>query len=233
MTPFRVGRLKPSFYALFAAAFIIGAALRLGPQVVSATHPQASSASAPTYEVINNGDESPAPQDAAARAVVGFYRGVINGDFDTSYGTSLENRWQDTPGSAPRVTGLQTHRSFTAALNEEVGSEGMPVGIMRLAVDWERPFHPSATAVRDYPELLTLRFLPHGTRVSAIRLAHVSGHLVGNCQIAGFARTDVVAQVNGRWKVLLPGRKRAGDPHFEEWFLPHTHFHATFRQTGL
>jgi len=225
-------RVRESFFSIFVAAFLVGAAFRVGPQVVSASHVAASSASTPTYEVINNGDESPQPRDALARAAVSFYRAVINGSFNRAYDLSVENHWADPPQRAPRVVGTQPRSHFVAALNDEIGSEGLPVGIVRLAVDWERPLHQTRAATAAYPELQVLHFLPPGTRVGSPYEAHVSGRLVGNCQIAGFARTDLAVQINGQWKLLLPGRQRPGDPHFEEWFLPHTHFHATFRQAA-
>lgn len=226
-------RSPPSFASVCAVVFLLGAVLRIGPQVAAAGHSQttADAASTPSYVVINNGDESPRPQNALERNVVGFYRAVINGDFGRAYGLSLENRWKLLAGR-PAVVGTQPRDLFVAALNDEIGSQGLPVGIVRLAVDWERPLRLTAAALAAYPELRALRFLPPGTRVGPPYEAHVSGKLVGNCQIAGFVRTDVAVEVAGQWKVLLPGRQRAGDPHFEEWFLPHTHFHATFRRAG-
>jgi hypothetical protein len=221
-------RSHMSFLFIFVVVFLAGAAFRVGPQLMSASHAQASTsvASTPSYVVINNGDQSPVPKNAAARDVVGFYRTVINGDFDRAYGLSLENRWHAGPGGSPTVVGTQPRDLFVGALDDEIGSEGLPVGIVRLAVDWERPLRLGPAAVRSFPELLALRFLPRGTRVGSPYEAHISGRLVGNCAISGFARTDIAVKINGSWKVLLPGRPHPSDPHFEEWFLPHTHFHA-------
>jgi hypothetical protein len=237
----RLRHSRSSFFSLFIAAFLIGAMFRIGPQVsaspiagFAAGHSRnsANAAASPDYVVINNGDESPVPQNALARDVVSFYRAVINGEFARAYGLSVENHWQSRASHESAVVSTQPRSLFIAALNDEIGSEGLPVGIVRLAVDWERPLLLTRASVSTYPELLALRFLPRGTQVGSAYLAHVSGKLVGNCQIAGFSRTDAAVQINGQWKVLLPGRRMAGDPHFEEWFLPHTHFHATFRTGG-
>ena len=224
----RIRWSRPSFFVIFVAAFLLGAAFRVEPQAVAAMHGQAPSevASSSDYVVIDNGDHSPKPQNAMAGTVVDFYRAVINAEFAHAYDLSMENRWGTTS-----VVGLQPRAPFVAALNDEIGSEGLPVGIVRLAVDWERPLHIGANTMQTYPELQTLRFVSAGTRISSPQLAHVSGRLVGNCAISGFARTDVVVQINGQWKVLLPGRRHPNDPHFEEWFLPHTHMHAHFRST--
>lgn len=234
----RLRHRRPSFLSLFAAAFLVGAMFRIGPHVAASatTGPvaarSAADASSPDYVVINNGDESPVPQNALARDVVGFYRAVINGEFAHAYSLSVENHWASRAGQTPAVVSTQPRDLFIAALNDEIGSEGLPVGIVRLAVDWERPLRITTATITTYPELAALRFLPRGTKIGAPYLAHISGRLVGNCQIAGFSRTDAAVEINGQWKVLLPGRRRTSDPHFEEWFLPHTHFHATFRAGG-
>lgn len=152
------------------------------------------------------------PTDPVARAAVTFYRSVIQGRFDRAYDLSVEPRWV-----GPRLSGLTSRWDFVNSLREEIGPDGLPVGIAALTVDWERPFTAAPTVSSDVPELAALHLLP---RVSRLALAHVSGQLVGNCAIGAFSRTDVLGEVGGEWKVLLPGRAAAAGPHFENWFLP-------------
>lgn len=201
-----------SFPVVLLAGIALGAALRVGT-TVGAT----AEASEPTFEIINSGDRSPAPKTPLARAVVGFYRSVIGGDFARAHALSLEGRWADSPGS--RLVGIESRGAFVSALDDEIGREGLRVGIARLAVDWTAPLRPSSPARASDPELRSLRFLPRGARVEALAEAHVSGRLVGNCSIGTFERTTLVARIDGRWKVLLPGRQGRNAAHFEEWFL--------------
>ncbi len=205
-----------SFPALVLAAVALGAALRVGAPVGATAAP--AETSEPTFEIINNGDRSPAPKTPLARAVVGFYRSVIGGDFERAHALSLEGRW--TGGERSRLVGIEGRSAFVSALDDEIGPEGLHVGIARLAVDWTAPLPLSGSAHARAPELRTLRLLPRGTRVEALAEAHVSGRLVGNCSIGTFERTSLAAKIDGHWQVLLPGRRERRDAHFEEWFLP-------------
>jgi hypothetical protein len=215
----RLGHVHVPFPAVFVTVFLFGGVLRVAPQAWASMHPSAPAA-VPQYMVIDSGDESPAPQNARARVVVDFYRAVINGDFDQAFDLSRENRWVDRPGQPARVVGLTSRATFVNALDGEIGSEGLPAGIVRLAVDWERPLSRATTPSQDGPELQALQDLPSGTRIGAVYQEHITGKLVGACSIGTFSRTDIVARLNGAWRLLLPGQVRPQDPHFEVWFLP-------------
>jgi hypothetical protein len=205
------------FLVFFLAALAAGAVLRIEPYVGSSAT-RSGDGPSPQYVVIGR-EREPRVGDPAARAAIGFYRAVIRGNYERAYSLSVENVWEVSSGRS-RVRGLAPESRFVRALEDEIGGDGLPVGIARLDVAWtrrvERPARDDAAA----PELLALRFLPAAAAVGPLYEARVRGKLVGNCAISDFARTALLARVDGEWKVLLPGRRRAGDRHWEEWFLP-------------
>ncbi|MGI8563196.1 MAG: hypothetical protein ACR2MZ_06500 [Candidatus Dormibacter sp.] len=206
-----MNRLRAPLIAIVVVAGLtLGGALRVVPHLAS----PAGAAGGVGSQTVTYLDapKLTTPTDPVARATVTFYRSVIQGQFDRAYDLSVELRQ-----TGSEAGGLTSRQDFVASLRQEIGPDGLPVGIAALKVDWERPFSPASVATKEVPELAALRWLPGQSR---LMLARVSGQLVGNCAIGTFFRTDVLAEVGGRWKVLLPGRAATSAAHFETWFLP-------------
>ncbi len=53
---------------------------------------------------------------------------------------------------------------------------------------------------------------------SRVRAVHVSGHMLGACLIYRWEKDLAVAEIGGRWKVILPGTKPAREPFHQSWF---------------
>jgi hypothetical protein len=195
--------------AALAVALAVGALIRVAPGGESARAKTTSSAE------IDATHEQALPAGGPQRAVVEFYRSVIRGRYSAAFALSVEPRWRPDTSGDPVVAGLQSRRAFVRALDDEIGPEGMRVGVARMTVGRPRGLG-AATGV---PALRALAEASPGARVRAAVAVHISGHLVGMCEISGFSHDAVAARVTGRWKVLLPGRRRANEPHFERWFI--------------
>jgi hypothetical protein len=197
-----------TFTGAAVAVVAVGAAVRLAG---GGTEARASGDA--EYAVVGADRPQALPPGGPQRAVVAFYESVIHGRYAQAHALSLEPRWSAARGGTLRADGLQGGGAFVAALDDEIGTEGMRVGVARFAVGRTRP------AAQDAPERVALAELPAGARVGNVVSIAVSGRLVGMCEISRISHRAVAAQVDGRWRVLLPGRRRPNAPHFERWFL--------------
>jgi hypothetical protein len=198
MPAVRVGAMR-TFTVLAVAAVAVGAGVRVAGHV--------------EYAVVGADRQQALPAGGPQRAVVAFYQSVIHGRYEQAQALSLEPRWRAARSGGVRADGLQGGRAFVAALDDEIGTEGMRVGIARFAVG------RTQAAPQDAPERAALGELPTGAHVGDVVSIPVSGRLVGMCEISRIGHRAVAAQVDGRWLVLLPGRRHPNDPHFERWFL--------------
>jgi hypothetical protein len=197
-----------AFAVLVVAMLAAGATIRLTASGTPA------SAQAAAYAEIDATQTQALPAGGPQRAVVQFYRAVIRGRYDQAFAVSAEARWRPGRGGQPELAGVQNRHAFVAALNDEIGEGGMRVGVARFAVG-----EPMAPHRNDLMLSQVVRALSARTAVGRRVVVPVSGRLVGMCEISGFRHRAVVAQVNGRWTVLLPGQRHPNEPHFEQWFL--------------
>ncbi len=148
-----------------------------------------------------------APELAAAS----FYSFLQQGEYKKAWEVSLEPDWAGAltasylkeVAPSPQASGWTTEADFVRRCDSDIGS-GMKlnaVQVVRL---------PSA------PET------PEGRAVSALGASRLygvraSGHMLGACLIYRWERDLVVAEIGGRYRVILPGTKAARASFHQEW----------------
>jgi len=154
-----------------------------------------------------------------AQAVEKFYRAVIVGDYATASGYSREVAAETPAGAVRTVTAAQ----FVAQLREELGPNGLNVGISKLHASSLTPVTRAAAFNTREGHIVK----SSSDRVAQVYVATVEGKLVGRCAIGDFTRDVLVARwEDGTWTILLEGRRSATAPHFETWFLTRVESHS-------
>ena len=149
-----------------------------------------------------------APEMAAAS----FYGFLKQGDYEKAWEVAVEPDWPGTLGasykkevtSSLRATGWTTEIDFVRRCVEDIGS-GMKLNgiqVVRLPSPPESPEGRAASALG-------------ASRLYGVR---ASGHMLGACLIYRWDRDLVVAEIGGRYKVVLPGTKAARASFHQEWF---------------
>jgi hypothetical protein len=156
----------------------------------------------------NGGQSDGTPEGAAAS----FYQFVQQGEYGKAWNVALEPDW---PGAreasylhavaaTDRPAGWTVQDQFVRRCSDDIGS-----GVRLNAIQVDRMESPP-----DSPEARAAR------RLGATRLfgVHASGQMLGACLIYRWDRNLVVAEIGGRYKVVLPGTKAARSLFHQEWF---------------
>jgi hypothetical protein len=149
-----------------------------------------------------------APELAAAS----FYAFLQQGQYERAWEVAVEPDWQGVRGASylqeitpsPRAAGWTTEADFVRRCAGDIGS-GMKLNGVRVVRLPSPPETPEGRAVSALG----------ATRLYGVR---ASGHMLGACLIYRWDRDLVVAEIGGRYKVVLPGTKAARTSFHEEWF---------------
>ena len=148
-----------------------------------------------------------APELAAAS----FYTFLQQGEYNKAWEVSLEPDWagaleasylkEVAPSS--HASGWTTEADFVRRCDSDIGS-GMKLNAIQVIRLPSAPETPGGRAV---------------SALGASRLYGVraSGHMLGACMIYRWERDLVVAEIGGRYKVILPGTKAARASFHQEW----------------
>jgi hypothetical protein len=155
-----------------------------------------------------------APANAAGpeAAAMSFYSCLQRGDYGNAWRVSLEPDWagaasatyqKEVEPSASAV-GWTTETDFVRRCADDIGS-GIKLNAVRVV---RLPAPPDS---------------PESRAVSALGATHLfgvraSGHMLGACMIYRWERDLVVADVGGRYRVVLPGTKAARASFHQDWF---------------
>jgi hypothetical protein len=196
--------------ALGAAVRLVGGVplvqtdLVMGPEASDV----AAAAGAPAAGAPAAVGASGAPEAAAAS----FYSFLQQGEYDKAWEVSLEPEWAGSSTASygkeiapsPRASGWTRETDFIRRCADDIGP-----GMKLNAVEVVR--------LPSVPET------PEGRAVSALGASRLfgvraRGHMLGACMIYRWERDLVVAEIGGRYKVLLPGTKAARASFHQEWF---------------
>jgi hypothetical protein len=155
---------------------------------------------------------APVARGSPEQAVLSFYERLRDGDWAGAWDLSVEPSWPgaaraawgDEVAAAGRPSGWTTKDQFVRRCGEEIGS-----GIRLNGVAAGAGNARAAEAGREVAASLG---------AAGVRGVHVSGHMLGACLIYRWEKDLEVAEVGGRWKVLLPGTKAARAPFHDAWF---------------
>jgi hypothetical protein len=157
-----------------------------------------------------------APEAAAGApelAAASFYSFLQQGEYGKAWEVSLEPDWADARTAsyvkeiAPssHASGWTTETDFVRRCAEDIGSSAMKLNSIEVV------------RLPSVPET------PEGKAVSALGVSRLygvraRGHMLGACMIYRWERDLVVAEIDGRYKVVLPGTKAARASFHQEWF---------------
>ena len=153
--------------------------------------------------------EAPGAPELAAAS---FYAFLQQGEYDKAWEVALEPDWPGALGASymqevapsPRASGWTTQADFVRRCADDIGS-GIKLNgtqVVRLPTLQESPEGRAAAALG-------------ATRLYGVR---ASGHMLSACLIYRWDRDLVVADIGGRYKVVLPGTKAARASFHQEWF---------------
>ena len=187
---------------MIAGALAVGALVRL-LSGASVLHTDLVVAGTPRGSPTTNTPES---------AVVSFYEQLARGDYEEAWALSLEPVWQS--GAQPSykqavkassaAEGWLPETRFVARCAEDLGSGLKLNGIQAVPL----------AAVPESPETRAAAALANGR----LRGVHASGQMLGACLIYHWDRDLVVAEIDGTYKVVLPGTRAAKTLYHESWF---------------
>jgi hypothetical protein len=145
-------------------------------------------------------------------AAVSFYSFLQRGDYKKAWEVAIEPDWPGSFGASyqqevapsPRAAGWTTQADFVRRCADDIGS-GMKLNgitVVRLPSPPESPEGRAVAALG-------------ASRIYGVR---ASGHMLGACLIYRWDRDLVVAEIGGRYKVVLPGTKAARASFHQDWF---------------
>jgi len=195
---------------LLIGVIVLGAAVRFvgGVPLV-----QTDLLIAPTSEGRGTGDAMEAAGDGAPElAAASFYAFLQQGEYEKAWEVALEPDWPGALGASylqevtpsPLATGWTRESDFVRRCSDDIGS-----GIKLNGVQVVRLETPP-----DSPEARAAKALG-ASRLFGVR---ASGQMLGACLIYRWDRNLVVAEIGGRFKVVLPGTKSARSLFHQEWF---------------
>jgi hypothetical protein len=165
--------------------------------------------------------EAGAPEAAAAS----FYSFLQRGEFENAWKVSLEPHWAAAGGAtyqqevtpSASASGWTTENDFARRCADDIGSgiKLNAVQVIRLPAPPETPEARAVSAIG-------------ATRLFGVR---ASGHMLGACLIYHWERDLVVAEVGGRYRVILPGTKSARASFHQDWFS-HLSLVGSLRASG-
>jgi hypothetical protein len=145
-------------------------------------------------------------------AAASFYSFLQGGEYKKAWEVSLEPDWAGAltasylkeVAPSPHTVGWTTEEDFVRRCDSDIGS-GMKLNAIQVVRLPSAPETPEGRAV---------------SALGAFRLYGVraSGHMLGACMIYHWERDLVVAEVAGRYRVILPGTKAARESFHQEWF---------------
>ena len=190
---------------LVAGALLAGAVVRFaGGMPLIGTDLVFGSAAAP-----DRAGPAGAPEGSPEEAAVAFYTLLQSGTYGAAWDISVEPSWPgarnaawgDAVQAGGRPAGWTGKDEFVRRCAEELGT-----GIKLNGISAE----PGSSLPGD-----ALAAAAGATHVRAVR---VRGHMLGACLIYRWEKDLAVAEVGGKWKVLLPGTKTAREPFHQSWF---------------
>ena len=163
-------------------------------------------------DLATGGGPSPVtPAGGAELTVLAFYENLGKGDYAKAWALSLEPAWAagrsvsygNEQLQSSSVPGWTSEADFVSRCKDDIG-EGMRLNEIRV----ER----LATLPRGQSAPLAV--------LKADRLIGVkaSGRMLGACLIYRWDRDLVVAEVGGKYRVVLPGTKPAKSFFHQSWF---------------
>jgi hypothetical protein len=156
--------------------------------------------------------DAPASAIGPEAAAVSFYQFLQRGEYGKAWEVSLEPDWAGGPNAsymkeiAPsaQASGWTTEPDFVRRCTDDIGS-GMKLNAVQVV---------RLPAVPDTPESKAASALG-ASRLYGVR---ATGHMLGACMIYRWERDLVVAEIGGRYRVILPGTKAARASFHQEWF---------------
>jgi hypothetical protein len=187
---------------LIAGALALGALVRL-VSGASVLH---------TDLVVNGTPAGSRTTNTPESAVVAFYEQLARGDYEEAWTLSLEPVWRragepsykEAVLASPAPESWLPESRFVARCAEDLGSGLKLNGIQAVPL----------AAVPENPETRAAAALTNGR----LRGVHASGQMLGACLIYRWDRDLVVAEIDGTYKVVLPGTRAAKSLYHESWF---------------
>ena len=203
------------FLLICLMLFLLGGFLR----VRSGWMPLPRSAQEATSPVVE--EQSDELLAGLRETVLDFYRLVDNGEYADAHSLCFEGKWQKLEGGEHRVVGLTSQEEFSNSLDNELGSNGMGLDIIRIDVMVPTLLPSEQWMPADRPELWTLDFLPNGLRVKNVYEVEVGGDMLNTCSRWNWFDRVLVVHLEGDagWRLLLPGSPSVSSPHHEAWFM--------------
>jgi hypothetical protein len=158
-------------------------------------------------------------------AVVSFYAALAAGDYARAWELSLEPTWSGAQGATYRdavqasasADGWTTRGRFVSRCSEDIGD-----GLRLNGIQAER-----IAAAPDTAEAQAVT----GRSPVGLCGVHASGQMLGACLIYRWDRDLSVAEIDGVYKVVLPGTK-AGKAFFHQSWFSNLTLVASLRSAG-
>jgi hypothetical protein len=154
----------------------------------------------------------PAPNGTPESTVLSFYELIAKGEYEKAWGLSVEPVWKgaretayrDAVLAAAAPEGWTPEKEFVSRCEEDIGYGMKLNGIRAVALP----------AAPDGPEARAVEARTHA-RLSGV---HASGQMLGACLIYRWDKDLAVAEVDGAYKVVLPGTRAAKSFFHQSWF---------------
>jgi hypothetical protein len=168
---------------------------------------------------------APARSGTPESAVLSFYERLARGQYDKAWELSVEPSWKGARGTA--------YRDAVTASGAPDGWTPEKVFVARCADDIGEPLKLNGITAAP------LSAAPGGPEVSAAAArangrvfgVHASGQMLGACVIYRWDKDLIVAEIDGAWKVVLPGTRPAKSFFHQAWFSNMTMV-ASLRASG-
>jgi hypothetical protein len=164
----------------------------------------------------------PAAPGSPEQAVQSFYAALAAGDYAAAWEASVEPAWPGADGApwaaevaaVTRPAGWTAKDAFVRRCSDDIGSGIRLNSVSAVAAAGEAPGQELDGA----PAGALDGGLAGALGARQVRAVHVSGHMLGACLIYRWEKDLAVADVGGKWKVILPGTKAAREPFHRAWF---------------
>ena len=155
---------------------------------------------------------APAPIGTPESAVLSFYGLIAKGEYEKAWELSVEPVWKgaretayrDAVQAAAAPEGWTQEKEFVSRCAEDIG-DGMKLNGIRAV---------TLSAAPDSPEARAVAARTHA-RLSGV---HASGQMLGACLVYRWDKDLAVAEVDGTYKVVLPGTRAAKSFFHQSWF---------------
>ena len=149
--------------------------------------------------------------------VIAFYSYIDSGQYEKAWEISVEPEWiKESPGNlykqkieadCSNFNGFTSKEDFVRRSRDEIGPAGSWLSIQNIEAE---PVQESPTGIKN-----CVKDALNNARAYTVL---VRGQILGACGIYEWRKYVTVFEIDGRYRILLPGEKKAKALFYQEWF---------------